>query len=199
MTGPDFFGKNRTGIFEKFRGSAADAAQGFITTNSKVNTPSNSETAALDVGHAAYSVRLIATPFRTKEEREKEVEPPEPLELHEAKLGACTVSLLDYIATGQKVALDGSIVIAPRKTASKNLPSVYLSDGEGLLTNLRTDLIAQGMKAEYSTHTGFARLLVNGKVIVKKEQDSGRVDVEGPLCEDFFAVRSIVSGQYVTL
>jgi len=55
------------------------------------------------------------------------------------------------------------------------------------------------MKAEYSTHSGLARLVVNGKVVVKKEQDSGRIFVEGPLCEDFFTVRSVVTSQYVTL
>ena len=126
----------------------ADAAQTFTTTNNIVNTPSDSETVELEVGHAAYSVRLIATPYRTKEVKETEEEPPAPVELYEAKLGACTVSLLDYVATGQKVALDGSIVLAPRKSSSTQ-PSIYISDGDVLLTDLRTELIAQGMKADY--------------------------------------------------
>ena len=39
---------------------------------------------------------------------------------------------------------------------------------------------------------------MNGKVIVKKDNDTGKIDVEGPLCEDFFMVRSIVCSQYVT-
>jgi len=60
-------------------------------------------------------------------------------------------------------------------------------------------LIAQGMKAEYSTHAGYAQLIVNGKVLVKKEKDSRQIDVEGPLCEDFFTVRGVIRGQYVTL
>jgi hypothetical protein len=176
----------------------AEAAQSFTTTNKVVHTPSDSETVELEVGHAAYSVRLIANPFRSREEKEQADEPPNPIELYEAQLGACTVSLVDYVATGQKVALDGAIVLAPRKSLSSQ-PAIYLSDGDVLLTDLRTELIAQGMKAEYSTHSGYAQLVVNGKVVVKKDQDSGKMDVEGPLCEDFFTVRSVVCGQYVTL
>jgi cleavage and polyadenylation specificity factor subunit 2 len=198
----------------------ADAAQSFVTSNNEVLMPSDVEMVELEVGHAAYSVRLIATPYRTSEETEKEDEPLDPVELHEAKLGACTVSLLDYLATGQKVALDGSIVLAPRSTSSSQ-PPIYISDGEVLLTDLRTELLAQGMKAEYryvllvlpfvnclnshfitrnfSAHAGYSQLVVNGKVVVKKDKDSGRIGVEGPLCEDFFSVRSIVCGQYVAL
>jgi hypothetical protein len=126
----------------------AEAAESFATTNRDVQTPSDLETVELEVGHAAYSVRLIDTPYRTKEEKELNDEIPEAIELYEAKLGACSVSLLDYVATGQKVALDGSIVLAPRPTNSSH-PAIYLSDGEVLLTDLRSELIAQGMKAEY--------------------------------------------------
>lgn len=126
----------------------AEAARSYTTSKDIVHTPSDTETVELGVGHAAYSVRLIATPYRTRAEREVEEEPPDPVELYEAKLGACSVSLLDYVATGQRVALDGSIVLAPR-SASSGLPSVYVSDGEVLLTDLRSELIAQGMKAEY--------------------------------------------------
>ncbi|KAL3909984.1 MAG: hypothetical protein SGILL_007870 [Bacillariaceae sp.] len=176
----------------------ADAAKGFITTGTEVSTPSDSEAVELKVGHAAYSARLIATPFRTQEEKMEEEVPPEPIELHETKIGACTVSLLDYVATGQKVALDGSIVLAPQTSSSK-IPAIYVSDGEVLLTDLRTELIAQGMKAEYSAHSGYSQLIVNGRIIVKKMSDTGKIDVEGPLCEDFFSVRSIVCNQYVVL
>jgi hypothetical protein len=138
----------------------ANAAQSFLTTNQGVQTPSDFETVELEVGHAAYSVRLIATPYRTIEEKEKEDEPPEAIELHEAKLGACTVSLLDYVATGKRVALDGSIVLAPKKRATQQ-PSIYVSDGEVLLTDLRAELIAQGMKAEYRYVISRADLSVN--------------------------------------
>jgi cleavage and polyadenylation specificity factor subunit 2 len=176
----------------------ADAAKGFILTNNDVAIPSDSEVVELNLGHAAYSARLIATPYRTQEEKMEEDSPPGPIELNETKIGDCTVCLLDFVATGQKVALDGSIVLAPQKKASK-LPAIYISDGEVLLTDLRTELIAQGMKAEYSAHSGYSQLIVNGRIIVKKMSDTGRIDVEGPLCEDFFSVRSIVCSQYVVL
>jgi len=198
----------------------ADAAQGFVVSQTEpVRTPSDAETVELKVGHNAYPARLVATPFRTKEERQAEEVIPDPVELVETKIGPCTVSLLDFVMTGQKVALDGSIVIAPKNNQSRSnnaLPSslsvierelesppVYVSDGEVLLTELRTELIAQhGMKAEYSAHTGYSQLLVNSRVVVKKWSDgdkAGKIDIEGPLCEDFFAVRSVVCGQYVTL
>ena len=176
----------------------ASAAEAFTASNTVVQTPSDFETIELDVGHAAYSVRLIEAPYGSRDEKHADEEPPEQIEPYEAKLGACTVSLLDYVATGQRVALDGSIVLAPRASSSKH-PSIYLSDGEVLLTDLRSELIAQGMKAEYSAHTGYSQLVVNSKIVVRKDQDSGKVDVEGPLCEDFFTVRSVVCGQYVTL
>jgi hypothetical protein len=176
----------------------AEAAVAFATGNKHVHTPLDGETAELDVGHAAYAVRLVNNPYLTREEKETVEDSPEPIEPFEAKLGACTVSLLDFVATGQKVALDGSIVLAPRRS-SDTTPSIYVSDGDVLLTDLRAELIAQGMKAEYSAHSGYSKLLVNGKIVVKKEQDGGRMNVEGPLCEDFYIVRSVVCGQYITL
>lgn len=194
----------------------ADAAQG--SRKQTVRTPSDEETVELQVGHNAYPARLVATPFRTKEERQLEKAVPDPIELVETKIGGCTVSRLDFVMTGQKVALDGSIVIAPKNTdhnkslsSSKSMferelerPPVYVSDGEVLLTDLRTELIAQhGMKAEYSARVGYSQLIVNGRVVVKKwsedHEKAGKIDVEGPLCEDFFTVRSVVCGQYVTL
>jgi hypothetical protein len=48
--------------------------------------------------------------------------PAEPVEPFEAKVGACTVSIMDCVATGQKVALDGSIVLAPRSSLSEKSP-----------------------------------------------------------------------------
>lgn len=181
----------------------AEAAESFATGSKLILTPSDGETAELSVGHAAYSVRLIDTPYLTAEEKEALLETPlESIEPFETKLGACNVSLVDCVATGQKVALDDSIVVAPRRqTTSDDSPSIYLSDGEVLLTDLRTELIAGGMKAEYSAHPGYSQLVVNGKIVVRKEHvgDMGKMNVEGPLCEDFYTVRSIVCGQYVTL
>ena len=208
----------------------ADAAKGFVVSqHDPVLTPKDFQAVELRVGHHAYPARLVATPFRTKEERLAEEIVPHPIELVETKIGSCTVSMLDFVMTGQKVALDGSIVIAPKNNTSassstsssakqlsifeqerQRLP-VYVSDGEVLLTDLRTELIAQhGMKAEYSAHRDYSQLIVNGRIVVKKWSDttggtnktnkkSGEIDVEGPLCEDFFTVRSVVCNQYVTL
>lgn len=183
----------------------ANSVKSYITGNNSVLTPSNVESAELDVGHAAYSVRLINTPYISPEEmakREEGDDLPAPYEPFEAQLGEYTVSLFDCVANGQKVATDGSVVLAPRpfsKTTEKEQPTIFVSNGEVLLTDLRAELIAEGMKADYSTRPGYAQLVVNGKVIVKKDQESGKFDIEGPLCEDFYKIRSVVCGQFVTL
>ena len=184
----------------------ADAAKSFVKGSKIVSTPSDGETVELYVGHAAYTVRLINKPYvpaNAMDVEEKEI--PESIESVEMKLGSCNVSRLNCVATGQKVALDGSIVLAPQLPSvpdNQTKPSIYLSDGEILLTDLRTELIALGMKAEYSAHTGYSQLLINGKIVLKKEQNQdsvGRMHIEGPLCEDFYTVRSILSGQFVVL
>ena len=186
----------------------ADAAKSFVKGSKVVSTPSDGETVELYIGHAAYTVRLIDKPYVPANKMDVErvdEEIPESIETVELKLGSCNVSRLNCIATGQKVALDGSIVLAPQLPSlldEKTKPSIYLSNGEILLTDLRTELIALGMKAEYSAHTGYSQLLINGKVVLKKEQNqdsAGRMHIEGPLCEDFYAVRSILSGQFVVL
>ena len=173
-----------------------------------VFAPSDNETAELNVGHAAYSVRLVDTPYRNQEERDAAAAAGEDLEEEaipepfEAKMGECTVSLVENVATGQRVAADGSIVVAPSASladGSRHQPSVMISDGDVLLTDLRAELISQGMKAEYSTRAGYAQLIVNERVVVRKDQATGKIDVEGPLCQDFFSIRSVVCGQYVTL
>jgi cleavage and polyadenylation specificity factor subunit 2 len=161
-------------------------------------TPSNDETLSLNVGYAAYDARLMTIPFRTKAEKAKEEAPPEPIEPHENKIGSCIVSLLDYVATGQKLKLDGSIVLAPKKSASK-LPAVYVSEGDVQLTTIAEELTIHGMKPVYSSHDGYTQLLVNGIVIVRKMNDSGKINVEGPLCELFFDVRKMVLQKYVVL
>merc|ERR1712151_92194 len=131
-------------------------------------------------------------------------------ELYEAKMGDYTVSLIHYIATGQKVASDGSIVLAPylpittttTTDNNKKQKNVMISNGEVLLSDLRSEIIAQGMKAEYTTNAieGYQQILVNNKIIVRKNQENrSKIDVDGPLCEDFWIVRNIVCSQYVTL
>lgn len=184
----------------------AGAAQTFADHSVCVGAPSDGESIELSVGHSAYAARLVDMPYQTRDEKQSSAEnginPAEPIEPVETKVGSCTASLLNAVATGQKVALGGSIVLAPRalsKVATMRRPPVYVSDGEVLLTDLRSELMAQGMKADYSTQAGFAQLVVNGKILVKKGQESQQLDIEGPLCEDFFTVRGIVRGQFVTL
>jgi hypothetical protein len=181
--------------------SLAVAARSHSVEKEPVFTPSDGELVELSVGHYAYSVRLIDIPYQKPEEIDPDAEPAKPKELHESQIGECTVSNFDFVGTGKKVALDGSIVLAPRhgEEALKDRSSIHVSDGEVLLTDLRAEIIAQGMKAQYSAHSGYSQLVVNGRIIVRKDKDSGRVAVEGPLCEDFFSVRSIVCGQYVSL
>lgn len=114
--------------------------------------PTDGEMTELSVGHAAYAVRLIDTPYMTAQEKERILAAGEEIsnvEAYETKVGDCTVSLLDSVATGQRVAADGSIVLAPRSMSNRKRPNVMLSDGDVLLTDMRAEVIAQGMKAEY--------------------------------------------------
>lgn len=127
--------------------SLAENARTFLQPGSKIMMPNDKETVHLEVGHAAFSVRLIANPFLESLTPGGQEE-LKPVEIHETKLGACSVSMLEHVATGQKVAFDGSIVLAPRHKVT-SAPSVYVSDGEVLLTDLRAEITAQGMKAEY--------------------------------------------------
>jgi len=231
----------------------------------KAFSPSNSESAELSVGHAAYSVRLIDTPYldeKTKQQHEQALlRQQQRGYLHEKTLGACTVSRFDFVGTGRKVAADSSIVLAPpppmallhnndnsssssnnnnssikkeevedgdkdkdntattaidrKKKETKNhhppkqSKSILVSDGDVLLTDLRAELTAQGLKAEYRVEgDGTSKLLVNGKIIVTKRATSsstnnnnrsGNLAIEGPLCEDFYKVRGVVCEQFVTL
>ena len=68
-----------------------------------------------------------------------------------------------------------------------------------ITADLRQELIALGMKAEYTALSGHSQLVVNGTVVVRKDNATGRFDVEGPLCQDFYAVRSTICRQYVTI
>jgi len=167
--------------------------------SSLTHIPKNGQAVQLSVGHAAYKVRLIDAPYLTQEEKdelvEKEIESVEP---YEAKIGDCTVSLVDFVATGKKWAVDGSIVLAPRRHQSKlNQPSLMISTKEVLLTDLRAEVTALGMKAEIFFEHSLMK--VNGKIIVRKDNATGKLHVEGPLCSDFYQVRRTVCSQYVTL
>lgn len=97
--------------------------------------------------------------------------------------------------------MDGSIVLAHRPSSDRisRHPNVMVSNGDVLLTDLRIKVIAKSMKADYSAHAGYSQLVVNGKIVVRKDQTSGEINVEGPLCEDFFSVRSLVRSHYEIL
>lgn len=121
-------------------------------SSESVSAPTDGETVELNVGHAAYSVRIVETPYQRPDAISVDSEPPMPRELLEAQLGECTVSRFDFVVTGKKVAVDGSMVLAPRldEVVQKNRKkSIYLSSGDVLLTDLRAEIIAQGMKASY--------------------------------------------------
>ncbi len=130
-----------------------------VTTSSSVpskgddgvaHIPKDGVTVHLSIGHASYKVRLVDTPYIAKEEMdlsEKEFKAVEP---YETKIGDCTVSLVDFVATGKKWAVDGSFVLAPRLHPSTlKQPSLMISTREVLLTDLRAEVTALGMKAEY--------------------------------------------------
>jgi len=76
----------------------------------------------------------------------------EPVEPQEAKIRYCAASLVGYVATGKKWAVDGSIVLAPCRRQLVNLlkqTSLMISTREVLLTDLRAEVTVLGMKAEY--------------------------------------------------
>jgi len=128
----------------------ADSVRAFLRGDhsAAVMSPSAGEVVELSVGHSAYSVRLIDKPYVFKDEPESNFASIEP---YEVKVGDCTVSMLNYIATGQRVATDGSVVLAPRIEPEKvrRHSVIMISNGDILLTDLRSEIIAQGMKAEY--------------------------------------------------
>jgi hypothetical protein len=167
----------------------AEKAKGYTTGSNSVLTPSNGEVAEISVGHAAFSARLVDMPFEDRQ--------ADPIEYVETKLGDCSVGIINNVATGEMSAVDGSLVLAPT-TSRKKSSTIHLSDGEVLLPELRTELIATaGMKAEFKAGAGYSQLLVNNRILVRKE--GPRFLVEGPLCEDFYTVRSILAGQFLAL
>lgn len=65
--------------------------------------------------------------------------------------------------------------------------------------NSLTRSLSIGTPSYCSAHAGYSQLIVNGRIVVRKDQESGQINVEGPLCEDFFRVRHVVCGQYVQI
>ena len=115
------------------------------------HAPCDGETVSLSVGHAAYGARLVDTPYLTREEKEaaaaageEDAAAVDHVEQAESKVGECTVSLVDYVATGKKWAVDGSVVLAPRKKSGgggEERPSLMLSTREVLLSELLFSLL----------------------------------------------------------
>ena len=117
---------------------------------SSVHIPKDGETVQLTVGHASYKVRLVDTPYLSRNELEHIGNEVKVVEPYETKIGDCTVSLVDYVATGKKWSVDGSVVLAPcRQQSTLKQPSLMISTREVLLTDLRAEVTALGMKAEY--------------------------------------------------
>jgi Cleavage and polyadenylation factor 2 C-terminal len=164
----------------------AEAAASVATSGETVHTPSDGETIVVPIGHPAYAARIVHPSDSIAESSRV------------CNLGHCQIRRFDTLATGQKVALDGSTVLAPVSFCESG-QFVYLSDGEVFLLDLRSDLIASGMKAEYSSRAGYTQLLVNGKVVVRKYSESALIEVDGPLCQDFFSVRSLVCALFSAL
>ncbi len=70
-------------------------------------------------------------------------------------------------------------------------PAIFVSFGDVQLTQLSTALRRAGMSISFAT----ARIVVNDKITVSKDKD-GKLNLEGPLGDDFFAVRRIIYKQY---
>ena len=130
-------------------GFLADAIRSLpLTDRNSIFAPTDGERVELNVGHAAYSVYLVDTPFAGDVESKDQVQRLEPFE---AQMGESTVSLLECVATGQSLKNDGSVVLAPRCIDNESKrPTVMISNGDVLLTDLRSEIIAQGLKAEYT-------------------------------------------------
>ena len=77
--------------------------------------------------------------------------------------------------------------------------TVMLSEGDVLLSNVRVQLRALGMKAEYRAGEDEEQLIVNKSILVRKRANDGKTRIEGPLCEDYFAVRSVLYNSFVML
>ncbi len=70
-------------------------------------------------------------------------------------------------------------------------PAIFVSFGDVQLTQLSTALRRAGMAVSFAA----ARIMVNEKISVSKDKD-GKLNLEGPLGDDFFAVRRIIYNQY---
>eukprot|EP00123_Amoebidium_parasiticum_P004483 comp15786_c0_seq2/m.13030 comp15786_c0_seq2/g.13030 ORF comp15786_c0_seq2/g.13030 comp15786_c0_seq2/m.13030 type:complete len:291 (-) comp15786_c0_seq2:287-1159(-) len=79
----------------------------------------------------------------------------------------------------------------PRDKIKPHRP-VYV--GEVVLPTMRKALAAKGIRAEF-----VGGVLVCDDIIAVKKGPEGQVTLEGPLCESYFKVRSILYGQYAVI
>ena len=70
-------------------------------------------------------------------------------------------------------------------------PAVFVSFGEVQLTQLSSAFKKAGMATSFAA----AKLTVNDSIEVTKDKD-GQIKIEGPLSEDYFAVRNVVYKQF---
>mmetsp|Transcript_7944 Transcript_7944/g.15974 ORF Transcript_7944/g.15974 Transcript_7944/m.15974 type:complete len:960 (-) Transcript_7944:58-2937(-) len=188
----------------------ANAVRPTTTNKDSVYTPTPGELLDLNVGSAAFSVRLVEEPYVSNPEEYSEDFDFSTLtgqKQVEATLGNYTVSLVDSVANGKKTKGEGNLVFAPKLATSSsskdalNKPTVMLSNGDVLLTDLRSEFLDREMKAEYSVNAeeDFQSLLVNGSIVIRRDGKTGHLTVEGPLCEDWFTCRAVLYSQYVML
>ena len=65
--------------------------------------------------------------------------------------------------------------------------------GDVKLSEVKQALAAAGIPCEFAAG---GRLVVGGRLSVFRDATAGTLLLEGPLCEDYFAVRDVVYGQY---
>jgi len=140
-------GSGAAGLFDALARGGEGGGGGGGENSEQGHAPCDGETAEVSVGHAAYGARLVDASYLTREEKEAAAAAGEEqgaaaaVEPAESKVGECTVSLVDYVATGKKWAVDGSVVLAPRRRSGGNgeeRPSLMLSTREVLLSEYRS-------------------------------------------------------------
>jgi len=75
---------------------------------------------------------------------------------------------------------------------------VFLRVGDIVLPALKAQLIEAGISAQFKGDMRGGKLICNGSVVVKKTENN-RVLIEGPLCDDYFTVRSVIYSQFTVI
>jgi hypothetical protein len=161
-------------------------------------------------GSTSFDVRLVDTPYMTREEKaafeaaseaayeagKKPPMAPMPIATDETPIGGYDVAALSAVCTGQRVKSTGALVFAPVKKSAAD--TMMLSNGEVDLVDLKKNLAERNIKAVYSVVSGKQRVVVEGNIVVEKGAD-GRLKLEGSCCEVWFKVREVLYGQYVMI